>query len=228
MNKKSQNHVIQSYRKRSARYDFTVGIFNMFSSFGFDIPAWRLKAVQALALKPGDTVVDIGCGTGLNIPFLQAAIGPEGKIIGVDLSQTMLDQAQQRVLENDWKNVELVCSDAAKYDFPTDVDGILSTFALILVPDVGRAVVNGCQALKSGGRLSVLDMLWPDRYSIRWRHLFFWLRPLGVTRETLERRAWETVWKTMDEHLINITRRKFWYGFMYMTSGVRETHQSRQ
>ena len=210
-----------TYQRRAKRYNSTVQFFNFLSSFGFDIPAWRLKAVQALELKPGDTVVDLGCGTGLNFPIIQEAIGPSGKIIGVDLSHAMLEKAQSLTFESGWQNVELVCSDAAQYDFPHNIDGIVSTFALVLVPECGRAVANGCQALCSGGRFSVLDMCWPEGWSFGWRHAFFWLRFYGVTGETLERRPWKAIWETMDANLINITRNRFWYGMMYRIWGVR-------
>jgi demethylmenaquinone methyltransferase/2-methoxy-6-polyprenyl-1,4-benzoquinol methylase len=221
-----QDHVVQSYRKRSARYDDTVNVFNLFRSFGFDIPTWWVQAVEALGLKTGDQVVDIGCGTGLNFPILQEAIGPDGHIIGVDLSDAMLEKAQQQVHGNSWQNVELVCADAARYEFPPNVDGILSTFALTLVPQCRRAVENGCRALRPGGRFSVLDMAWPDGWSFHWRHMVFFLRSYGVTRGTLERRAWESVWKTMDENLTNVTLIRFWFDFMYLASGKRDAVDS--
>ena len=52
---------------------------------------------RALGLRPGDTVVDIACGTGLNFPLLEEAIGPDGRIVGVDLTDAMLAQAQRRI-----------------------------------------------------------------------------------------------------------------------------------
>lgn len=208
-----------TYQKRAGHYDSIVRTFNLLSSFGFDIAAWRLKAIQALALKPGDIVVDLGCGTGLNFPLIQEIIGPAGKIIGVDLSGAMLEKAQHLSDENGWQNVELVRSDAAQFAYPQNVDGVLSTFALILVPECGRAVSNGCQALRPGRNLSVLDMCWPEGWSIRWRHLFFWLRPYGVTRETLELRPWKTIWQTMDSTLDNFKRDRFWFGMMYLANG---------
>ncbi len=57
-------------------------------------------AVDALRLRGGETVVEIGCGTGLNSPFLQRAIGPQGKIVGLDLTDKMLDQARERIQAN--------------------------------------------------------------------------------------------------------------------------------
>jgi len=92
----------------------------------------RKRAIHSLALNQGDTVVDLGCGTGLNFCLLQEQVGPRGRIIGVDLTDAMLDQANTRIAAQDWSNVELVKSDVAGYVFPASVNGILSTFALTL------------------------------------------------------------------------------------------------
>src|SRR5689334_7008047 len=113
--------MIDIYRQRAKSYD-TSGISGL--------EPWRKEAVRTLGLTRGDRVVDIGCGTGLNFGSLQEAVGPEGRIIGVDLTDAMLDQARQRVTEHGWTNVELVQSDAAQYAFPDHVDGIISVFAL--------------------------------------------------------------------------------------------------
>jgi len=211
--------VSRKYNKQSSRYDLFVNFFNLFRPFGFDIPAWRLKAVQALDLKQGDTVVDIGCGTGLNFSLLHEVIGSDGKIIGVDLSEAMLDKARQRVADNNWKNVELVCTDATQFEYPDNLGGILSTLALILILDCGRVVSNGCQALAPGRSFSVMDVAWPARWSLRWRHLFFFMQSYGLTLEVLERRPWETIWQSMEAGLENYTRKRFWMGAMYLATG---------
>jgi len=53
--------------------------------------------LKALDLHPGDTVVEVGCGTGLNISLLQSEVGPEARIIGVDLTDSMLERARKRM-----------------------------------------------------------------------------------------------------------------------------------
>lgn len=219
-----QTGVADTYRKRSSRYDGIVKAFNLFRSFGFDIDSWREESIQALQLKPSDTVVDLGCGTGLLFHQLYKAVGPQGKIIGVDLSQEMLGQAQQRIREEGWDNIELVCADATKYTFPPNLNAIISNYAPILIPDVEKVVANGCKALTPGGRFSILDMAWPNWLPIRWWRLFFWLKPLGLTREILNRKPWEAVWRAMEEHLEEVTHKRFWFGFMYQINGVRSNH----
>jgi demethylmenaquinone methyltransferase/2-methoxy-6-polyprenyl-1,4-benzoquinol methylase len=220
-NTNQKDYVIKSYSKSARVYDRSVRLFNLFAPFGFNIPTWREAAVQMLSLKPGDTVVDIGCGTGLNFPLLEETIGPQGKIIAIDLSEAMLEQAQARIVQNGWQNVEIVHTDAAYFDFPSQLDAVLSTFALILIPECGQVVRKGCRALAPGGRMAVLDMAWPRGWPVNWQHFFFFLRSYGVTRETIERRSWETVWATMAEQLNDVARRKYWMGFFYLNAGEK-------
>ena len=223
MNKISpdSDSVRHAYNKEAPRYDRFVGLFDLFRVFGFDILAWRAAAVQALDLKPGDTVVDIGCGTGLNFPLILEAIGHEGRIIGVDLSDGMLNQADQRVTKNGWKNVELVHSDAVLFDFPQSVEGVLSTFAMILIPGCDQVVRSACEALSPGRRLCILDMVWPAEWPEWFRHILFFLRSYGVTGETIRRQPWKTVWGTMEGHLGGFTKKHFWMGAMYLAWGVK-------
>jgi demethylmenaquinone methyltransferase/2-methoxy-6-polyprenyl-1,4-benzoquinol methylase len=214
VNKSSSNKsdVIDIYRKRARGYDAS-GIAGL--------EAWRREAVHLLNLKRGDVVVDIGCGTGLNIALLQEAVGPEGKIIGVDLTDAMLEQARQRVTDNGWNNVELVQSDAVQYEFPKQVDGVVSAFALTFIPDCARVIQHGSQALAPGRMWVVLDMAWPARLPIWARHILFFLSSYGISADVVRRRPWELVQQAMKQHLVDVTSRHFWLGFFYLASGRR-------
>jgi ubiquinone/menaquinone biosynthesis C-methylase UbiE len=212
--------LIALYQKQAEDYDQS-GIQ------GLD--ALRREAVKRLDLKRGELVVDIGCGTGLNFPLLQEAIGETGRIIGVDLTDAMLEQARRRVAAHGWKNVELVQADAAHYRFPTQVDGILSTFALTFVPDGARVIQNGCRALEPGRRWVVLDMAWPAALPV-WLHpLLFFLRlsRYGITGEVIRRRPWQAVWSTMQQSLVEVERQPFWVGFFYLAWGAQPQPTSR-
>lgn len=212
----NQAHIIDIYRQRAKGYD---------ASSLSSLKPWRKEAIKLLNLEHGDLVVDIGCGTGLNFALLQEAIGPEGRIIGVDLTDAMLDQARQRVAAHGWKNVELVQSDAAEYEFPTQVNGIISTFALTFIPDCEHVIQNGCRALAPGRRWVVLDMVWPGGWPLWWRHLFFFLPRYGITGDVVQRRPWQAVWRTMEQHLVNVTRKQFRMRFFYLASG-EQPHRS--
>lgn len=80
-----KQEIVDAYRQRAPIYDLAVRLFDIFAWFGFNISGWRTQAVSGLGLKAGDTVVDIGCGTGLNFPLLYRAVGQQGMIMGVEL-----------------------------------------------------------------------------------------------------------------------------------------------
>ena len=216
----SRKDVVESYHQRAQKYDLTVRFFDIFTWSGFNISGWRQQAISALDLKPGDTVVDIGCGTGLNFPLLYKSVTSSGKIIGVDLSAAMLEQARQTIATNYWTNIQLVCADATQFAFPSKVDAIVSAYTLILVPDCERIISNACVALSPGGRLAVLDMAWPNYCPLWWRHVLFFLRSYGVTADVLRRRSWERVQQSMQNLFQDFYLRQFWFGFFYLACGT--------
>jgi demethylmenaquinone methyltransferase/2-methoxy-6-polyprenyl-1,4-benzoquinol methylase len=206
----SEREVIEAYRRRAPRYDLAVRRFDLFARFGFDLPAWREQAIEALHLKPGATVVDIGCGTGLNFPYLYRAVTPSGTIVGVDLSEDMLAQARQTVAAQGWTNVQLLCADATQYEPPSHVDAVLSTFALTLVPEPARVISNARRALSPQGRIAILDMAWPGYVPLWWRHVLFFLRSYGVTPEVLRRRPWDVVQTSIAASFEDVSVERFW------------------
>ncbi len=209
----SREDVRQVYRKRAALYDLTS---NLYVLAGFRLPTYRRRAVEALALERGDTVVDIGCGTGLNIALLRRAVGTEGWVVGVDLTDRMLDQARGKVRRCGWRNVDLVRCDATQYRFPSPLHGVLSTFAITLIPEYAQVIRNAAEALEPGRRLVLLDLKrasgWPE-WTFR---LGVWLtRGFGVTVEAAERRPWEA----MAACLENVRMEELYGGWAYLCWG---------
>ncbi len=135
------------YRARAVNYDFSAKLYYL---LGVREVSYRKRAVSALALHRGNTVVEVGCGTGLNFPYLLQSIGENGKLIGVDLTDAMLQKARDRVRRNGWQNVELVEADAGAYVFPAGIEGVFSTFALTLVPEYEQVIARCAQALAWG------------------------------------------------------------------------------
>lgn len=179
------------YRKRAGNYDITA---NLYYLLGFREWAYRKMAVNALSLNSGNTVVEIGCGTGLNFPLLQRIVGSEGKVIGVDLTDDMLDKAKKRIDKNNWSNVELVECDAANYKFPDVLDGIISTFAITLIPEYDQIIKNGSEALALGKRFVILDFKMPSNWlSFLAPLAVFIMSPFGVSIEMANRRPWESM-----------------------------------
>jgi ubiquinone/menaquinone biosynthesis C-methylase UbiE len=205
------------YRRRAGHYNFTA---NLYYLIGFRETAYRRKAVESINLRRGDSVVEIGCGTGLNFPLLEHAVGPEGKITGVDLTDEMLEQARRRVKENGWSNVELVQSDAAEFQFPENAGGILSAFALTLVPEFDTVIRNGCRALIPGKRWVILDLKMPSGPLSLFAPVgIFLTRPFGIQKELAERHPWESI----RTYMTNASIVELYGGFAYIAAGERGT-----
>ena len=199
----TREHLIETYRKKAKHYDITS---RFYPAPGYPQRAQRLRAVQALGLRPGDSVVDIACGTGLNFSLIEQVIGPDGRIVGVDLTDAMLAQAQHRIETNGWSNISLVQADAAEFDFPTEVDAILSTYALTQVPECGDVIAHGAAALSRGGRWVVLDLKAPDN-APRWLAQLgiALVRPFGSIDEWIARRPWEAIRAAMQDGLADLS-----------------------
>jgi demethylmenaquinone methyltransferase/2-methoxy-6-polyprenyl-1,4-benzoquinol methylase len=210
----AQQQLIQTYRRKARRYDVASQLY-------FAQWAHRRRAVQALRLRPGAAVVEIACGTGLNFPLIQQEIGPQGRIIGVDLTDAMLAQAHDRVKANGWSNVSLVQADQAEFEFPSGVDAILATYPHALLPESRRVIARGAAALSPGGRWVVLDLKVPDKMPR-------WLTQLGIAtvgrygalEEWIARRPWEEVHAAMQDTLADVSLTELFLGIAYISVGV--------
>ena len=209
----TKGSIAQLYQKRADWYNVSA---NAYYILGFREFAYRKKAVRALELHPGDTVVELGCGTGLNFELLRRQIGPQGRIVGVDLTEKMLEKANQRIQRNQWSNVSLVQSDAALYEFPRPVNGIISTFALTLVPEYDAVIRRAAKALVPGGRMVILDFKMPAGWPMWLIRTFAQLtRPFGVTMDLGERHLWESI----GHHLDMVAFEELYFGSIYICAG---------
>ncbi len=155
----SRQKVQDMYQSGAKHYNFTTILFRL---IGLRMKAYRLLAIKKLSLQRGNCVIELGCGTGLNFPFLMEQIGPEGRLIGIDLTPGMLDIARERVERSGWKNVELVQSDVGAYDFPEGINGILATGLFGYIPEYDRVIKAASQSLVPGGHLAILDGKQPE------------------------------------------------------------------
>jgi demethylmenaquinone methyltransferase/2-methoxy-6-polyprenyl-1,4-benzoquinol methylase len=214
---RTQERLIKIYRKKAKHYDITS---RLYPAPCYPQRAQRLQAVQALGLRAGDSVIDIACGTGLNFPLIEEVIGPGGRIVGVDLTDAMLAQAQNRIEANGWSNIRLVQSDAVDFDFPTEVDAILSTYALSQVPECAEVIAHGAAALCGGGRWVVLDLKVPDNAP-------GWLTQLATAtvrhfasiEQWIMRRPWDMIRTAMQEELVDLSWTELFFGTAFLAAG---------
>jgi ubiquinone/menaquinone biosynthesis C-methylase UbiE len=117
----------------------------------------RRKAVDRLALKRGDTVLEVGCGTGRNLRLLREAVGSTGEVVGVDASSGMLERARCLVSKNRRDNARLIHHDAATFMLDTDVDGVLFSLSYSVLPDRDAVLDNVWGMMRPGARMVVMD-----------------------------------------------------------------------
>ncbi len=214
-----RDRLIETYRKKAKRYDVTSRLYPV---PGYPHGAQRLGAVQALGLRAGDSVIDIACGTGLNFPLIEEVIGPDGRIVGVDLTDAMLARAQDRIETNGWSNISLVQADAAEFSFPTEVDAILSTYALTQVPKCAEVIAHGAAALSGGGRWVVLDVKVPGNTPGWLAQLGTAIvRPFASIDEWIMRRPWEAIRAAMQEELSDLSWTELFFGTAFLAAGSR-------
>lgn len=97
-----------------------------FPDFDFSfIKPVRQRAVELLNLKPGDRVLDVGCGPGGSFPFLGPAVGSSGKVVGVEISREVSFNARKRIARNRWENVEVIEAAAQEVHLTGTFDGLL-------------------------------------------------------------------------------------------------------
>jgi len=123
------------------------------------------KLIERSGIKPGMTVIDLGCGSGAFITFVAKVVGEQGRVYAVDIQPAMLQQLERKLFKSenqDVRNIEL--KEASAYELPFE-DGALDLVYMVTVlqeiPDRGKALREISRVLKPGGILAVTEFL-PD------------------------------------------------------------------
>jgi demethylmenaquinone methyltransferase/2-methoxy-6-polyprenyl-1,4-benzoquinol methylase len=109
---------IDTYRREAGGYDRRTRLLDRY----------RRQALERLGLAPGQTVIDVACGTGANFEALEQRIGLQGLLIGIELSPEMLALARDRAERHRWDNVTLIHASVEEAQLNTQADAALFSF----------------------------------------------------------------------------------------------------
>ncbi|PSP93599.1 methyltransferase type 11 [Halobacteriales archaeon QS_4_62_28] len=134
------------------------------------VQSWRQEAATALDLASGDSVVEMGCGTGANLPHLREAVGERGAVIGLDVTRGMLVRARGR------GQAQLLQADATRPPLAEPVDGLLGSFVVAMFADPRSVVDQWCDLVAPDGRVALLHFTRSERT---------WARPINAAYRAL-------------------------------------------
>jgi phosphatidylethanolamine/phosphatidyl-N-methylethanolamine N-methyltransferase len=114
----------------------------------------RVAAIDLLEIRPGNRVLEVGVGTGLNLPLNTR----DCDVTGVDISKEMLRKAEERVRTLNMANTKLMVMDASKLDFPDNCfDRVIATYVISAVPDPVKTLLEMRRVCKPSGHLVILN-----------------------------------------------------------------------
>lgn len=134
---------------------FYAGQADAYDRFRERLLAGRAELVEAIALQPGEHVVELGAGTGRNLGFFSEAQRVQGRFTLVDLCTPLLQQARARWFAH--PQVEVVCADAAEFAPAEPVQVVMLSYALTMMPAWRAVLANAQRMLAPGGRIAVVD-----------------------------------------------------------------------
>jgi arsenite methyltransferase len=115
--------------------------------------------ISIAPILPGEAVLDIGCGAGMDLLLAARRVGPKGRAIGIDMTETMRDRATHSAAAAGLANVEVRCADATAMPIPdASVDVVISNGVLNLVPEKEKGFAEIWRVLRPGGRLQLGDI----------------------------------------------------------------------
>jgi ubiquinone/menaquinone biosynthesis C-methylase UbiE len=194
----------EAYSRQAGDYDQRTDAFRH----------WRKLLVTQLPVRRGDTVLDVGCGTGLCLPLLQHKVGRTGTIIGIDASQQMLQVAADRIAEHGWHNVRLIAAPVAT----APIDGMADAALFCAVHDLMQspaALGNVFDHLRPGAPVAAAGGKWPAPWMWPLRAWVTELHAPFITDFT----GFDRPWRHLAGYVPDLQVRELAFGAGYLALG---------
>jgi demethylmenaquinone methyltransferase/2-methoxy-6-polyprenyl-1,4-benzoquinol methylase len=164
-------------------------------SFGSHI-AWRNYTMKQMNIRPGQSAIDVACGTCDWTISLAQAVGKEGRVVGLDFSQNMLDVGAYKVAkEGVGQTVQLVNGDAMKLPYEDNTfDYATIGFALRNVPDIQTVLNEMCRVVKPGGKVVSLEVSKPPFLPYRKLFYLYFYKLLPIIAKLVVNKYEEYAW----------------------------------
>lgn len=196
---------VEKYRRHASGYD---------ASAQRTMPL-RRKVVGMLGLAPGESVLDVACGTGLSLPLLREAVGPTGRVVGVEVSPDMIRLARDRVGAAGWGNVTLLEASMEEAGLGWQFDAVLFNYTHDVLQSP-RALERIFARTRPGARIAVAGI----------KHPAGWLFPLRLYRLLKARpyvttlRGLDRPWHLLESYVADLRIEPVMLGTNYLACGT--------
>lgn len=198
------DRALHHYGELAPRYDYATR----------RIDGVRAKAIAMLRLQPGDVVLDAGCGTGFCFAPIEQAIGPAGKLIGMEPSPEMIARGKGRVDAAGWSNATLVCATGEAAVLPHAPNAILFSFTHDLLQsrpgldNLFRQALPGARVVATGSQ-RFPRWFFPGNWYLRHSHRGY------ITNFA----AFDAPWRLLSTYLADFSVARQWPGERYIATG---------
>jgi protein-L-isoaspartate O-methyltransferase len=183
------------------------------------VKSMRRKAVESLGLKPGNRVLDAGCGPGGSFPYLAEAVGASGEVTGIEISPEVAVNARNRIAARGWTNVDVVVGNCESVALKGKYHGMLFLGAPDCFASL-KALDNLLPHLEENGRIVIFSAKLTHRRSIAWSNQLFRKAFSRATFDSTPQLDYEP-WKPMEQRIGALEVQEYFGGMFFLASGPR-------